>query len=312
MIQTVRSVTGMVTKIPPSTDSQISKLAQSRVGMPVFRGTSYQDHLDAWNDVIANVEGDLWKLGAIAASLDRKRGDADVATFAKAVGLSTRRIYEIVQTYNAFEECGRSQASSFSLHEEAKDAEDPLAVVKKAEQKGWKVRQLQRYLETGLEPGEKSQINVDVLAMARPNAEAVGSSPPEMKVLSDQAMIDFCIDIKRGIQEWQTRCVDAKFSSNVLKMWLEEVDDYLEKYTLDSWRKLVVHAWNRGKRIESEIADFAGIPRSEIHSVMKNYEREGVFEKVVRAKTDKGKGTHPWIWHLVGQPLGSNYVRPRS
>lgn len=312
MIQSIRSVTGTVTKLPPSNgNAEIIPFRQTRLGMPTFSGNTFDDHLNAWRQVVGDVELDLWKLGAIASSLVRTHGESDVVKFGKEVGLGKSRIYEIAQTYKAFENSSRSEKLSFKHYTNALPAPDPVAAVKKAETKGWSANQLKRFVETGLEPGEKSEINIDVLAGAKPNPETTRDTGPEMKVLADRVMIDFCVDVKREIQNWAMRCPNPKFKANVFDMWIEELDDYLEKYTLDSWRKLVVLAWNKGKRTSQEIADFAGIPESEIGAVMKAYQREGLFEKVHRAKTSMGKGLHPWVWHLNGQPLGSDYERPR-
>jgi hypothetical protein len=180
-----------------------------------------------------------------------------------------------------------------------------------AKKKEWSSRQLKRYIETGLEPGEKSDINADVLGMAQPNPESVKSLIPEIQVLRDKVMIEFCLEIRILLDQLSARCPSPKFKTNVLDSWKQELDDHLERYELNSWKDLVIHAWARGHHEENQIAEFAGIPRSQIGAVMKAYQREGIFEKVNRRKTEGAKGLHPWVWHLVGQPLGSDYEKPK-
>lgn len=308
MIQALNKTTGNVTKIP-QTNGQPAEFKASRYGMPTFSGLTYDDHLTAWREVISDVELDLWKLGAVANSLVRTHGDSDVVKFAKDVGLSKSRIYQIAKTHKAFENSKRLELS-FQVHQEAAEADDPAVAIKKADEKGWSARQLKRYLETGLEPGEKSEINADVLAMAQPNPETMKSLIPEIRVLKDKAMIDFCLKVRQALEALSVECPSTKFKANVLDGWKEELDDHLERFELESWKDLVIHAWAKGRHEESQIAEFAGIPQSQIHAVMKAYEREGLFEKVNRAKTDAGKGLRPWVWHKVGEKLGSDYVRP--
>lgn len=310
MIQALSKTTGKVTRIPDVVSPPI-EFKPSRYGLPSFQGHTYEDHVKAWGEVVNDVELDLWKLGSIAASLVITQGDADVVKFGKEVGLSKSRIYEIAKTYKTFQNSGRPEKLSFSHYEEASESDEPLAMIGLAKQKEWSARQLKGYIETGLEPGEKSDINADVLGMAQPNEETVKSLIPEIQVLRDKVMIDFCLDIRRVLGELAVRCPNPKFKSNVLDSWKQELDDHLERYELNSWKDLVIHAWAKGHHQENQIAGFAGIPQSQIHAVMKAYEREGIFEKVHRAKTDAGKGTHPWVWHLVGERLGSDYVRPR-
>lgn len=309
MIQTLSKTTGSVTRIPDIVGSPV-EFKPSRNGMPTFSGSSYDDHVKAWREVVSDVETDLWKLGSIAASLVRTQGDADVVKFGKEVGLSKSRIYEIAKTYKTFEKSGRPEKLSFSHYEEASGSSDPIAVIGLAKLKGWSARQVGRYVETGLEPGEKSDINADVLGAAQPNPESVKSLTPEIQVLRDKVMIDFCLEIRSILDQLAQRCPNPKFTANVLNSWKQELDDHLERYELNSWKDLVIHAWAKGRHQENQIAEFAGIPSSQIHAVMKAYQREGLFEKVNRRKTEGAKGLQPWVWHLVGQPLGSDYVRP--
>jgi hypothetical protein len=309
MIQGLSKVTGQVTRIPDTNQSPVD-FKPARNGLPTFRGTTYEDHITAWREVVGAVELDLWKLGAVAASLVKTHGDSDVVKFGKEVGLSKSRIYEIAKTYKTFQISGRSEKLSFSHYEEASASDDPLKTIGLAKEKGWSARQLKRYVETGLEPGEKSDINADVLAMAQPNPESVKTLIPEIQALRDKVMIDFCMEIRRILDDLGTRCPSIKFKSNVIDSWKQELDDHLERFELNSWKDLVIHAWATGRHQENQIAEFAGIPPSQIHGVMKAYEREGIFEKVNRRKTEGAKGVQPWVWHLVGQPLGSDYVRP--
>lgn len=169
----------------------------------------------------------------------------------------------------------------------------------------WTKRAVERYVETGLEPGEKSGINPSVLA------QATGSAKPQpgedMKIVADRAMIGFLEETRAELCDLKAKCPRPTFVTDVIDSWLDDIDDHLEQLTLSVLKSKVIRAWKDGRRQESQIASMTGIPKSEIHGVMKAYERDGVFEKINRQKTKMAKGTAPWIWHLKGEPIGSDY-----
>ncbi|MBA2526585.1 MAG: hypothetical protein H0V18_12525 [Pyrinomonadaceae bacterium] len=70
------------------------------------------------------------------------------------------------------------------------------AVLKKASQdkEKWTKRAVARYVETGLEPGEKTGINTSVLAEA-----AIKDIGEDLKLIADKAMIEFLQEARRMI-----------------------------------------------------------------------------------------------------------------
>lgn len=122
-----------------------------------FRGESFEDHLEQWKDVDSKVQKDKWKLSAIAASLDTKYKDKTIERFAEKVNRSPRRIREYAQTYRAFENGERSPNASFHHHTVATASDDPSGAVHTAAEKGWSTRELEKWIETGLEPDAKPE-----------------------------------------------------------------------------------------------------------------------------------------------------------
>lgn len=169
----------------------------------------------------------------------------------------------------------------------------------------WTKRAVERYVQTGLEPGEKSGIDAAALSLA---AVPTGTQPgDDLKLIADRAMIGFLQETLSVIADRKTKCPRPKFVIDVLDSWLDDINDHLEQLTLNVLKDKVIAAWRKGKREEKQIAAATGIPTGEIHGVMMAYKREGVFEKIKRAKTKRAKGMQPWIWHLVGEPVGSAY-----
>jgi hypothetical protein len=205
----------------------------------------------------------------------------------------------------------RTANVDWSTHREVAELEPERqkAVLKKAasDTDKWTKRAVKRYVETGLEPGETSGINASAIAHA-----ASLTLSDEMRSIGVQAMMDFLQSALQTIIELKNQCPRPKFAADVLESWQDEINDHLEQLSLDALKDKVIKAWRDGYREESQIARMTGIPSSEIHGVMMAYKRDGLFEKVIRSKTKMAKGTCPWIWHLTGEPLGSNYEPSHS
>lgn len=289
----------------PLPDSQQIAFTPTKDGLPVFHGKSYEDHKEAWIHVTETIQHRLWALGSIAASLVKRYGDGAVKQLSKDVKVSTRRIYELAKTYRVFQKCERSQILPFHHHTVAADSNDPEEAITKAEVGDWSTRQLEHYVETGLEPGETSGITAEVIAKAALSDETVTVTEES----ESHAMIAHLLKAQKTVIDLRAECPRPQFASDVYDDWLDDLKDHLEQTALENLKDKVVAAWLAGKYVEEEIAALAAIPKDEIHAVMKAYEREGVFEKIQRRKTDKAKGTRPWIWHLVGESIGSDYER---
>jgi hypothetical protein len=145
------------------------------------------------------------------------------------------------------------------------------------------------------------------VAVADIETQAEAEGPVETP--EDRLMMDHLMEAQQVISDLKAKCPRQKFVVDVYDGWLEELSDHLEQFALESLKDKVVSAWRSGKYQENEIASLTNIPKDQIHSVMKAYEREGVFQKIQRRKTAMAKGTRPWIWHLSGEPIGSDYER---
>jgi hypothetical protein len=287
----------------PLPDSEQVAFTPTKDGLPVFHGKSYEDHKEAWVHVKESMECRLWALAAIAASLIRKHGDGAVVQFAKDMKVGKTWIYDLARTYRAFQNSRRVETLSFSHHIAASRAANPGRAIAKAADgvKGeWSVRELDRYVETGLEPGETSGITAESIARA-------ALSDPPVDQDEDRLMMDHLLEAQAAVNALKEKCPRPQFVSDVYDGWSDDLTEYLEQFALASLKEKVIHAWRTGKFVEPEIAAHTGIPKNEIHGVMKAYQREGIFEKITRRKTEMAKGTRPWIWHLVGEPIGSDY-----
>lgn len=120
-----------------------------------FVGESYEDHVKSWQDIDGEVQKDKWKLSSVAASLDTKYKDKTIDKFAHEAHRSPRRIREYAQTYRAFANSERSPNLSFHHHTVASTATDPAKAIHKAEEHNWSTRDLEKWIKTGLAPGEE-------------------------------------------------------------------------------------------------------------------------------------------------------------
>lgn len=287
---------------------------RDKSGAVVFAGETFDDHVQAWGDCQLEVDSGLWGQARIAGSLETKYGEGGVKEFAKEVGKGKTWIYDMAGAFRAFgQNSGQLEYLSFTHHVEAAKDDNPQEALEKAHDGGWSTKQLQHYVETGLEPGEKSGINAAALASAiDPNVPA-----ENIEGVADRAMIAFLTETLGVVSGLVTKCPRPKFASDVLGGWTGDINDHLEQIALHVLKERVIKAWKDGYREEAQIAGVTGIPTSEIHAAMMAYQRDKVFEKVRRTKTAMAKGTAPWIWHLVGEPIGTDangreFKRPRK
>lgn len=107
--------------------------------LPVFQGSSFDEHVESWRSVDGSMQGHLWMLAAIAASLVKKYGEDSTGQFASRVGCSASRVRDYAITYRRWENAERSAILSFSHHQIAGRADDPQKVIEQAEVNEWSV-----------------------------------------------------------------------------------------------------------------------------------------------------------------------------
>ncbi|MDT5061508.1 MAG: hypothetical protein QOH63_1967 [Acidobacteriota bacterium] len=102
--------------------------------LPVFRGQSIDDHVEAWREVESGIEGDLWRLASIAASIcdEAQYGAGDVADFAAQVSCARWRIYRLASTYRIFGKSKRFDNLSFEHYAIAACAPEPHEAIRRA------------------------------------------------------------------------------------------------------------------------------------------------------------------------------------
>lgn len=120
----------------------MADLVASENELPVFIGTSYEDHISAWIQASQEIDERQWMLGAIAASLETTYGDRIINKFAGEVMQPARTIWQYAQVYNTFEKRERSQILSWSHHLIASLMPDPVGFLHQAEDEGWSVREM--------------------------------------------------------------------------------------------------------------------------------------------------------------------------
>lgn len=183
-----------------------------------FHGQTFEEHVECWQLVDGQVQKDKWKLSSVAASLNTKYNDKTIARFAHETRRSARRIREYAQTYRAFENGERSPILSFHHHTVAARAEDPVVAIHKAEDGEWSTRELEKWIETGVEPDDAKKEPI------KPG--------PEMQKIHDAAVRE----------ELQTRLA-------AVKEWTEPVDPLLSTVY---GRVMEILEWQRDRSLERD------------------------------------------------------------
>jgi DNA-binding PadR family transcriptional regulator len=115
--------------------------------LPVFQGTAWEDHVQAWIDAETVVTDVRWMQAAICASVVTQYGDQSVEKFAASVGVHPRRVYEYRAVYTLAQEFGiRSPNLQFSHYVVASSADQPLEVLEAAAENSLSVRDVKRLI----------------------------------------------------------------------------------------------------------------------------------------------------------------------
>jgi hypothetical protein len=115
--------------------------------LPVFNGTAWEDHVQAWIDAETVVTDVRWMQAAICASVVTQYGDQSVEKFAASVGVHPRRVYEYRAVYTLAQEFGiRSPNLQFSHYVVASSAERPVEILEAAAENSLSVRDVKRLI----------------------------------------------------------------------------------------------------------------------------------------------------------------------
>ncbi len=115
--------------------------------LPVFTGSAWEDHVQAWIDAETAATEHRWRQAAICASVVTHYGEKSVERFAESVGVHPRRVYEYRAVYLLAQEFGvRPPNLQFSHYVVASSAEEPLEVLEAAAENSLSVRQVKRLI----------------------------------------------------------------------------------------------------------------------------------------------------------------------
>src|SRR5215207_2307134 len=139
---------------------------------PTFSGETWEAHVTTWVALQESMEGHLWQMGAIAASLYEHFGSAAVKEFAAEVNTSWRRVQEYAHTYNEWTGRERSRLKSFGHHTIAARSDDPERWIQVAEDERLSTRELERYIqrEARIEAGGEPEPHLETC----PTCKGVG------------------------------------------------------------------------------------------------------------------------------------------
>lgn len=118
-------------------------------GLPVFRGTAWEDHVQAWHDAETAATEIRWMQAAICASVATQYGEQSIEKFAVSVGVHPRRIYEYRAVYRLAQEFGARppnlQFSHFVIASSAATS-DALEILNNAAENSLSVRDTKRLM----------------------------------------------------------------------------------------------------------------------------------------------------------------------
>ena len=112
---------------------------------PVYNGgPSLEERADAWENIDRSLQNHYWYLGATAADLQNESqyGQGAVERFAELVGKSPRRVYQLIQTYRAFEGKDVSGQLTFTHFQYAADSDKPDYWIRRAHEEQLPTRKL--------------------------------------------------------------------------------------------------------------------------------------------------------------------------
>ena len=182
----------------PTTDN--NWFTRARDGSLEFHGESFEDHVGAWVDAQNTIDGGLWGQALVAASLETKYGDGGVKDFAARVGRGKTWIYDMARAYRVFKDSSQLESLSFTHHVEAAklgSEDDPAPAIEalsKAHEKRWNTKELQSYVETGIEP--------------EPRRSKPTKPGPELVKIHADAVRHELTDRLATVREWPQQTVD--------------------------------------------------------------------------------------------------------
>lgn len=132
---------------------------QAKLGLPVFKGETFEAHIDAWLILAEEIEDHRWQLAAVAASLGKRYGEDVAGKFASEVGVSAETVRRYARAYRAFQNARRSPILTLTHHAIAARFRDPQRAIEVAEDEGHSTRDM--------------EVRAEAEALPEPEREAV-------------------------------------------------------------------------------------------------------------------------------------------
>lgn len=120
--------------------------------LPVFHGTSWEEHVQTWLDLERVVTDQRWRQAAVVASLETHYGDKSLDKFAQDVGVSPKRLYEYRAAYRVYQFSGRPENLDFYHYVIASRAENPAEMIDQAAADGLTTKALRRMVTQASAP----------------------------------------------------------------------------------------------------------------------------------------------------------------
>lgn len=132
-------------------------------GLPVFLGTTFEEHVEVFEGIDKSIDGRKWALAAIAASVKTKYNEQTVINFAHRVRHSAAYIYELAVTYRKFENSPRGEILTFTHHKIAAHSKNPQKAIKAAEDEEMSTRDLEKWIKQQAPPTRRPVKEIETL-----------------------------------------------------------------------------------------------------------------------------------------------------
>lgn len=149
----------------------------------VFKETDYESHVSHALACKTNIENSLWELAAVCASLERNWGEKIIPSFAHDVGMSGRRIYQLIATHNYWLGKEINESLSFKHHELAAKSPDPEGLLEEAFTEQLSTRQLEERIKEVKHEELEQEFGgtIEVISRTCPTCNGAGEIPMDDK-----------------------------------------------------------------------------------------------------------------------------------
>ncbi len=121
--------------------------------LPVFTGSSWEDHVQAWTDAEGEVTAGRWKQAAICCSLTTHFGEQSMVQFSQQIGVNFQRVYEYRNAYRLYQKFSvRPENLDFTHYVLASTAADPVQMLEIAAEESLSTRALKRLITKSKTP----------------------------------------------------------------------------------------------------------------------------------------------------------------